>query len=323
MDHNDTSLYDLIAKQLSSVTTAEENTVIEQWLEQSAENRDTYAKLQLIWQDSVHAVKPQKQYNTAAAWEKVSHSVQAPVPLRARFSGFKYAAAAAILVLLSAGAWWLASRPTLKVQELAANEGKIKSLELSDKSVITLRPGARIKYTEGARRLVELEGEAYFEVASDPAHPFVVKTPNLSFVEVLGTAFTVKTASAHTTVIVASGKVKLGAENDTSAVILSSGQKGVWGNGQMSAISNDNPNFMAWKTGILQFNDQSLVEILPQLADFYGKDIRIDESYRATATQQKATISFHDQSCDEVLHELQLLLGFNYKEEDGIIVIGR
>lgn len=323
----DTYIYEIIAKQLSSVSTPEEDTVLREWREASPDNETAYIKARQIWQDAPRGgqLPRQKQFDAAAAWRKVDQALQPPAaPAKTvRLPILKIAAAAVLLVTLSAGAWWLASRPSLKVQELAANEGKIRSLELSDKSVITLRPGAKIKYSEGSERVVTLEGEAFFEVAADPRHPFLVKTPNQSIVEVLGTSFTVKTADAHTTVIVSTGKVKLGRANDTSSVILTSGQKGVWGNGQLSAADNDDPNFMAWKTGILQFNDQSLVEILPQLADFYGKVIRIEDGYQATAAQQKATISFQDQSCDEVLHELQLLLGFNYKQEGDTIVIGK
>ncbi|RBL90803.1 FecR family protein [Chitinophaga flava] len=320
----DTYIYEIVAKQLSSQSSPEEEVILQQWRDASAENEAEYQKTRQIWQDAPGHLPQQKQFDTAAAWNKVDRALHQAAPVRTiRMATIKYAAAAVLLIALTAGAWWLASRPSLKVQELAANDGKIKSLELSDKSMITLRPGARIKYSEGAERVVELEGEAFFEVAVDPHHPFVVKTPNQSIVEVLGTSFTVKTVDAHTTVIVTSGKVKLGMENDTSSVILTSGQKGVWGDGQLSSADNDEPNFMAWKTGILQFNDQSLVEILPQLADFYGKVIRIEDSYQATATQQKATISFQDQSCDEVLHELQLLLGFNYRQEGDTIVISK
>ncbi|QJB37677.1 FecR domain-containing protein [Chitinophaga oryzae] len=323
----DTYIYEIIAKQLSSVSTPEEDTILREWREASPDNEAAYIKARQVWQDAPRSLplSRQKQFNAAAAWSKVDQVLQqeAPPAKTVRMPVFKIAAAAVLLITLSAGAWWLASRPSLKVQELAANEGKIKSLELSDKSVITLRPGAKIKYSEGAERVVTLEGEAFFEVAADPRHPFLVKTPNQSVVEVLGTSFTVKTADAHTTVVVSTGKVRLGRANDTTSVILTSGQKGVWGNGQLSADDNDDPNFMAWKTGIFQFNDQSLLEILPQLADFYGKVIRIEDGYQATAAQQKATISFQDQSCDEVLHELQLLLGFHYKQEGDTIVIGR
>ncbi|WP_158267182.1 FecR family protein [Chitinophaga niastensis] len=325
MEHLDTYIYELIAKKLSDQCNEAESATLQQWLDASADNQAEYAILTQLWQDSPRAITPKREYNTAAAWQKTNKTLQ-PATGKIRAIGLKYAAAAAILVLLTTGAWWLASRPSLKEQELVANDGKIKSFELPDKSIVTLRQGARIKYINGYhndQRVVELEGEAFFEIANDPAHPFLVKTPNQSVIEVLGTSFTVQTGKDSTTVIVASGKVKLGAKDDPSAVILASGEKGIWGNGQVSAKHNDDPNFIAWKTGILQFNDQSLLEILPQLADFYAKDIRIDDSYRETASQQKATITFRNQSCDDVLHELQLLLGFHYKQEGDTVVISQ
>ncbi|MGF6929824.1 transmembrane sensor [Chitinophaga sp. W2I13] len=323
MEHFDTYLHELIAKNLSGQCTEAESAALQRWLEASPENRAEYEILVKLWGDSPAAVAPKREYNTAAAWDKTDQAIQlAPSRVKALYT--KYAAAAAILILLTAGAWWLETRSSLKKHELAANDGKIKSLELPDKSMVTLRQGAMIRYINGYhhnQRIVELEGEAFFEIASDPDHPFLVKTPNQSVIEVLGTSFTVQTGKDSTAVTVASGSVKLSLEGDTTAIVLNSGQRGVWGNGQLSANNNHNLNFIAWKTGILQFNDQTLLEILPQLADFYAKDIRVDEKYRETASQQKATITFRNQSCDDVLHELQLLLGFHYQQDGDSIVI--
>jgi ferric-dicitrate binding protein FerR (iron transport regulator) len=325
MEHFDTYLHELIAKNLSGQCTEAESAALQRWLEASPDNRAEYEVFVKLWQDSPAAVAPQREYNTAAAWDKTNQAIQ-PAPSRVSVLYTKYAAAAAILALLTAGAWWLETRSSLKKHELAANDGKIKRLELPDKSMVTLRQGAMIRYINGYhhnQRIVELEGEAFFEIASDPEHPFLVKTPNQSVIEVLGTSFTVQTGKDSTAVTVASGSVKLGLEGDTAAVILNGGQRGVWGNGQLHANNNNNLNFIAWKTGILQFNDQTLLEILPQLADFYAKDIRVDEKYRDTASQQKATITFRNQSCDDVLHELQLLLGFHYQQEGDSIVISQ
>ncbi|NLU93534.1 FecR family protein [Chitinophaga sp. Ak27] len=325
MEHLDTYLHELIAKKLSGQSTEAESATLQEWLDKSPENRAEYEVLAKIWGDSPSAVIQSRQYNTAAAWEKTGGVIQSNTS-KVKYLYTKYAAAAAILILLTVGAWWLESRSGLKKHELAANDGRIRSLELPDKSTVTLRQGARIRYINGYhnnQRIVELEGEAFFEIASDPSHPFLVKTPNQSVVEVLGTSFTVQTGKDSTTVVVASGSVKLGVEGDTASLVLASGQRGTWGNGQLYARNNNNPNFIAWKTGILQFNDQSLLEILPQLADFYAKDIRIDEKYKETAAQQKATITFQHQSCDDVLHELQLLLGFKYQQEGDTIVISQ
>ncbi|MFY0256233.1 FecR family protein [Chitinophaga sp. 30R24] len=325
MEPSDTYLHELIAKKLSGQCTEPESAVLQQWLDASPENKAEYELLSKIWQHSDHSSPSLRQYNIDAAWDKTNRYISPVISIRTITKYRQYAAAAVVVLALVTGTWWLLHSGGKK-HELAANDGKIKSLELPDKSIVTLRQGARIRYINGYhhdQRIVEVEGEAFFEIANDPAHPFFVKTPNQSVIEVLGTSFTVQTGTDSTAVTVASGKVKLSIEGDTTAIILGSGQRGVWGNGQLYARDNNNPNFIAWKTGILQFNDQTLLEILPQLADFYAKDIRVDDQYLETASQQKATISFRNQSCDDVLHELQLLLGFNYKQEGDTIVISQ
>ncbi|RAJ79157.1 ferric-dicitrate binding protein FerR (iron transport regulator) [Chitinophaga dinghuensis] len=320
--------YELITKKLSGQISPDENLELSKWLE-NKENQAEFEQLSKIWNDS--KVQPLKrQYNASAAWAKVDAAVR-PVQqetARIRPMRWKFAAAAAVLVVLTAAAWWMLESPSRShgLKEIAANEGKIRALQLDDHSTVTLRPGSSLKYTdnyEGNKRVVNLLGEAYFEITTDAARPFLVKTPDNAVVEVLGTSFAVETSDSSTIVVVTEGKVKLSRMGEEDAVILTSGRKGIIKNGQVSAIDNDNPNFLAWKTGTLQFNDQTLVDIVPQLADFYGKEIRIEESYRNTAAKQKATISFRNQSCDAALNELQLLLGFKYRQEGDSIVISQ
>ncbi|SHL43080.1 FecR family protein [Chitinophaga jiangningensis] len=316
-------IYELITKKLSAQITPEEDLELSRWLE-SAENQAEYEALTNIWKGS-NNIPAQRQYNAHNAWDKVESRIQPVQPATVKTMRWKYAAAAAILVLLSAAAWWMTDKPN-DIREIAANEGRIKDLQLDDLSKVTLRPGAKIRYSKNYqhhKRVVELTGEAYFEVASDPSHPFLVKTPDQSTIEVLGTAFAVETKQEATTVIVTEGRVRLAHPSSQQGVILTSGLKGVSQQGQVVASDNDDLNFLAWKTGTLKFNDTPLVDIVPQLADFYGKEIRIDDSYRDAAAIQKATISFRDQSCEDALHELQLLLGFNYTQEGNTIVISR
>ncbi|NIG56057.1 FecR family protein [Chitinophaga sp. Cy-1792] len=321
------TLYELITLRLSNQISPEEDLVLRQWTEADEANQQEYEKIVKIWNDSAKS-RPERQYNTPAAWIKVDQQIQSSLPATAKVRPLwaRYAAAAAVLALLSAGAWWMTESSSYKMHEVAANEGKIKDLQLDDQTSISLRPGSSIKYSKAYKenkRIVELTGEAWFQVASDASHPFVIKTPNHDQVEVLGTAFTVETSDSGTVVIVTEGSVRLGNEDQNQGVIVSSGKKGISKNGLLSAAENDDLNFLAWKTGTLQFNDLPLVDILPQLADFYSKVIRIDESYQKNAAQQRATITFRDQSCDNALHELQLLLGFKYRQEGDTIVISQ
>lgn len=127
MEHFDTYLHELIAKQLSGQCTEAESAALQQWLNASPQNKEEYDILSKLWQDSPAAVvSPPRQYNTAAAWDKTSQAIEPPAS-RIKSLYTKYAAAAAILLLLTGGAWWLESRSSLKKHELAANDGKIRA----------------------------------------------------------------------------------------------------------------------------------------------------------------------------------------------------
>lgn len=338
MEPNQPNIVTLITKIFSGEHTPEEVALVEAWRQATPENQTAYEQLHRIWQDTGRIPPfPQRTYNTAAAWAKIDPAagqIASIFPMQENGDGLEVKgrlrrlmsiAAAVLVVIAGATTWWYTHRQDQGLQHVVANQGGNKTVELGDHSKITLREGASISFNknlQNGERIVHLKGQAYFEVAGDPAHPFRVRTANQSEVEVLGTSFTVASNDSATTVIVASGRVKLTHALDSS-IILETGQQGIARETQLYARRNDNINFMAWKTGVLQFNDATLVEILPQLADFYGKVIRIDPAYRETAATQKATASFSSQSCEEVLHELQLLLGFNYRETGDTIVISR
>src|SRR5699024_1783375 len=106
------------------------------------------------------------------------------------------------------------------------NAGQQNIFTLSDGSVIRLNEKSKLTVPiklKAGKRIVSLEGEAYFEVAEDPTHPFVVQSKG-STVEVLGTKFNVKVDSLadNVQVAVVEGKVSLkkeGAEESASALL--------------------------------------------------------------------------------------------------------
>jgi transmembrane sensor len=332
MSSDNSHIYDLIAKELASGCSPEEAQVLQQWRDASPANQDEYHQLQQLWQDIKPSATPPRNYNTANAWNKVDNHLRGHdlVPVagsNTRSLVVKALAAAAVVTLVAGGLWWFTTgRAAHTPQVITANEGKVKSLELEDHSIITLRQGSTITYLPGfneAHRTVSLQGQAYFEVAPDPAHPFLVETPDHSVVEVLGTAFTVHTSDTSTTVVVSSGKVKLSSDNTPGSLFLVSGERGTTQPGKIWQQPNNDINYLAWKTGILQFNDQPLSEILTQVAGFYGKVIKVENTYQQATTTLKATARFEHESCTETMQELQLLLGFKYREEGDTIIVSQ
>ena len=84
-----------------------------------------------------------------------------------------------------------AKRP---VNEVSINRGSRTKIELPDGSQVWINSGSKLSYDDffkGATREVVLDGEAYFDVVKDAAHPFIVHTSGID-IKVLGTAFNVK-----------------------------------------------------------------------------------------------------------------------------------
>ncbi|SEW51787.1 FecR family protein [Chitinophaga arvensicola] len=160
---------------------------------------------------------------------------------------------------------------------LAIPRGGQYSLTLPDGSRIWLNAASRLRYPTrftGKDRTVELEGEAYFEIAQNKQQPFIVKVKGMQ-VQVLGTHFNVMAytdeATVNTTLL--EGKVKL--QNDRQeAVVLQPGQEGVFsGSKGFKVVKADIEQAMSWKNGYFIFNDEDLTSIMRKISRWYNVDI--------------------------------------------------
>jgi ferric-dicitrate binding protein FerR (iron transport regulator) len=127
----------------------------------------------------------------------------------------------------------------------------------------------------GSERLVQLNGEAYFEVAKNKKMPFRVMAGNQT-VEVLGTHFNINAykdeAFVRTTLLEGSVKVSSG-ENST---LIVPGEQAITNAGQVGVISKrtvDVDKETAWKNGLFSFQDEDLKSIMRQVARWY--DVKI------------------------------------------------
>lgn len=157
--------------------------------------------------------------------------------------------------------------------------GKKFEVELSDGTIVHLNAGTQMTYPiqfgKNQGRTVHLEGEAYFEVAKDKAHPFTVNTNELG-VEVLGTKFNVDTynESVSTDIVLVEGKVLLykGPKENKNQVFLSPGTKGSLVK-QRNAFATEQVNtdyYTAWMKGSLVFKNASFEEIIRKLERQYN-----------------------------------------------------
>src|SRR5690606_39189801 len=135
-------------------------------------------------------------------------------------------------------------------------------LTLADGSIVWLNSNSKLYYPDefGSERKVYLEGEAYFEIKPDPNKPFRIITGK-GVTEVLGTAFNLNSTGDKVTITVMEGMVAMYPEKQSEKkIILEKGESGFFhqAENELSKILMDDPNFLAWKTGIVRFEDSSL-----------------------------------------------------------------
>lgn len=157
---------------------------------------------------------------------------------------------------------------------LSTGRGGEYRLVLADGTKVFLNAATTLKYPvafRGDTRRVQLEGEAYFEVAKDAAHAFVVETEGME-VKVYGTSFNVNTLrmDAVQTVLV-EGSIGVRAAGDDREYRLHPGQMAVMDRKESSIELQevDVELYTAWKDGVFRFNEERLEDLLTMLSNWY------------------------------------------------------
>ncbi|WP_431293372.1 FecR family protein [Pedobacter sp. P26] len=166
-----------------------------------------------------------------------------------------------------------------KMQTLTTYRGETQVLVLPDGSKVWLNAASSIKYPSSfaaaSKRRVELAGEAYFEIAKDKSHPFIVATDKQE-VEVLGTHFNINSyhdeTMVKTTLLEGSIQVStLGGQ----AKVLKPGEQSTLSGANLIRISEvDVDDVVAWKNGFFVFEDESVEDVMKQLARWYNVEVK-------------------------------------------------
>lgn len=168
------------------------------------------------------------------------------------------------------------------VTTVATRAGENRDVPLDDGSTVSVgaRSSLRVALSRDAREVTLERGEAFFQVAKDPARPFTVKIANTT-VAAVGTAFNIRSAGERVVVAVAEGIVKVDAPAAQGAA-PSRAQLGV--GQQLSINTNDGSSSMqvvdasgiaAWRDGLLQYRDEPLPSVIADVARYSEHDIVI------------------------------------------------
>ncbi|MDB5151481.1 MAG: FecR protein [Mucilaginibacter sp.] len=165
---------------------------------------------------------------------------------------------------------------TLVYNTAATPRGGQYQFILSDGTKVWLNSASSIKYPvafAGNERKVELNGEAYFEVAHNAGKPFRVAS-NGQTVEVLGTHFNINAYSDETMVktTLLEGSVKV--FSPTGTKIIKPGEQARFKEGNITVKNVDVAEAIAWKNGFFYFEDNTLQDVMKQLSRWYDVDVK-------------------------------------------------
>ncbi|MCL4639756.1 MULTISPECIES: FecR family protein [Olivibacter] len=190
---------------------------------------------------------------------------------------------------------------------LSTPKGGQYQVTLADGTKVWLNAATVLRYPQKFAsdiRTVELEGEAYFEVARNEKAPFVVRTKNES-VRVLGTHFNVNTYRDEPVSIVSllEGSVTVSLPNKISQ-ILKPGQQSITRTDRIDVQPVNTSEAVAWKNGEFMFNSENLVSAMNKIARWYDLEIIVEPPLREIAIW--GAISRYDKF-DKVLELIQLV----------------
>lgn len=324
MDHK---YWDIAAKELEGKATAAEQEELRRWLEEDPEHRAQYQAQQQLWQLTAPASAP--QLDAHEAWQKVAGRIRAEEGRRdaKTIPMFPAALRVAASVAVLFGLLWLGQYLFFPYwgMEIVASGDKQLSLMLPDSSQVWLNRNSKLIYDPefaGTAREVQLKGEAFFEIRKDPRRPFIIQTDE-TITKVLGTSFNLRAYPGEKTVelVVATGRVAF--TNKASAVeaIVIPGHAAVLDkrSNTIDKYSSPNANAWAWKTDSLQFEGQTLKEVLQDLQRYYGVALQLNNSALANC---RFTGSFENNELEEVLQVLAATLQLKYSQQaDQTIVL--
>lgn len=302
-------------KYLSDTVSPEEREAMEAWMAESEENAKYINQLRELWANA-QSFSLLDSIDLEDNWQGVQSKLKKNEATNSRIF---WRVAAAIIFLISA-AFLVKSLTYSPPEQMVFTAQEQTELLLPDGTLVTLKKGATIKYPEEfeEERNIEFEGEAYFDVETDPEKPFVIKADDTE-TRVLGTAFNLKTATSYSgfELVLVEGKVSFSTPDEQ--VILTPGQRVALGpNGLLEKTDNSNQNFQAWQTGTLVFENTKLSQVFEDIGNAYNVRFDLDNPAFGSCT---LTAKYDQEDLESILNTLEILFNTSFNQQQETILV--
>lgn len=277
--------YEQIAAYLSGKVRTQDKIEVEKWLAESDKHQHIFQSLEKEWKFlkvETPSILPHKE----KVWINIRNRINFPVSasMYSKQTLLKYtsiAASIALLMGLFISFLFVSGRSQALQFTAHTPMGEKAIITLPDSSKVWLNSGSRLTYSsKSLRRIVHLEGEAFFEVTKNRLKRFEVHTGDVS-VQVHGTSFNVTAYDTDPNISVSLeyGSVSLvNTINGKKLTRLSPNQMGIISRSQLSCrvIADDPEVTKLWTNNILKFYNNDIYEVAKKLERWYGVNITVE-----------------------------------------------
>jgi ferric-dicitrate binding protein FerR (iron transport regulator) len=231
----------------------------------------------------------------------------------------KYMAAASILFLVGLGFFF---RPSIAVEkQLSFKTSDIpKSIDLSDGTRIYLAANSSFQYPEkfegDERKVSLLKGNAFFEVAKDKKHPFIITSGEVQ-TKVVGTSFHIQLSKSKCEVIVVTGKVNVTSKGQS--VDLVPNEEALFESQKLTKQLADKSFLVNWYNTDVTLNETTLKHVITILQYKYGVSFQYNNE-QVLAAPLTVFIK-KDATLENVLEQINYITNLKFKVYDEIVKV--
>lgn len=304
--------------------TQEEQRNVEKALEASEELRNELHNLRLSL-SIADDIKEMEAIDVEVAYQRTQKKIRKEKNRQFQRQCMRYAAFLSLPLLISTLVLFYLnfSEPEDVIQYAEVKTppmGTITRYELPDKSVVWLNGGTKLRHPvtfSKNERIVNLEGEAYFDVQADPKNPFYVNMPHGLSVYVYGTQFNINAYAdeSYIETVLEKGKINI-ITPDQRTIVLLPGEHLFYEKQDHKSIKNkvDVYEKVAWKDGKLIFRNASLEEIFKRLERHFNVEIEFNNRYNK---EYKYRATFRNETLPQILDYLSKSAALKWKTQDS------
>ena len=220
---------------------------------------------------------------------------------------------------LLAKQWYNTPDQEVRFTMSTGNKGDVS---LPDGTNVKLNSATTIVYHTDTKnqRMVDLSGEAFFDVAHNPDKPFRVAVNGLQ-IEVLGTTFNINThKDGIVETYLSTGRIRLSGDDLKKVYYLNPGQKAIYNENshQLQIVKTDDHVETGWQDNYLIFEKEPLHNVIAQIERWYGVKIQLNNTVIAS---DRMSGSFRNETLENVIKSISKQYNFKYSIQKENITI--